>query len=290
MPWQADFHACGDDWWPVPRPNQVIRAGAYAEWKLPGVTSQLDMVNKWHTLGFVVRQGADLVEVDRCDLANAVVNLVTPALTFTDIAQGPMGTSRTVSPRRRVRGHLARGGLPGGHQRSDRSEPHGRLRRPAPRRALGRQRVLAARVEVSYTAPNDTHSVLDSITVTCVETSQTWVIPIAANAVPRKVAAVALVLDKSGSMNEDRGDGLGTKNQSLRAGGPGVRRRHARRRQRVARGVQPGRRAARTAHRARRPDRSGRPRTAWRSPPPSPGQGSTRAERPRSATASTRDA
>ena len=76
--------------------------------------------------------------------------------------------------------------------------------------------MLDARVKVSYTAPNDTHSVLDSITVTCVETAQTWVIPIAANAVPRKVAAVALVLDKSGSMNEDRGDGLGTKNQSLR--------------------------------------------------------------------------
>ena len=67
---------------------------SYAEWKLPGVSSYADMVNKWHTLGFVVRQGSDLVEVDRCDLANFVVNLVTPALSFSDIAQGPMGIGR----------------------------------------------------------------------------------------------------------------------------------------------------------------------------------------------------
>ena len=72
-------------------------------------------------------------------------------------------------------------------------------------------------MRVTYTAPNDSHSVLDSMTVTCAATSQTWVIPIAANAVPRQVAATALVLDKSGSMSEDRGDGLGTKIESLRA-------------------------------------------------------------------------
>ena len=24
LPWQADFNACGDNWWPVPRPNDVI--------------------------------------------------------------------------------------------------------------------------------------------------------------------------------------------------------------------------------------------------------------------------
>ena len=48
------------------------------------------------------------------------------------------------------------------------------------------------------------------------ETGQTWIVPISANAVPRKTAAAALVLDKSGSMSEDRGDGLGTKSQSVR--------------------------------------------------------------------------
>ena len=33
---------------------------------------------------------------------------------------------------------------------------------------------------------------------------------------PRKTAAAALVLDKSGTMSEDRGDGLGSKSQSVR--------------------------------------------------------------------------
>ena len=84
------------------------------------------------------------------------------------------------------------------------------LRRPLPGGpSVARRGARRAGCGSRYTAPNDTHSVLDSITVVCAATSQTWVIPIAANAVPRKVAAVALVLDKSGSMNEDRGDGLG---------------------------------------------------------------------------------
>ena len=69
---------------------------------------------------------------------------------------------------------------------------------------------------IIYAPPNDSHSVTDSITVTCGQTSQTWTIPITASSVPRKTAAAALVLDKSGSMNDDRGDGLGSKSQSVR--------------------------------------------------------------------------
>ena len=82
-------------WWPVPRPNR-------SRW--PGrVTSGLDarrgdrdefVAGKWNKLGFVTRQGGDLVETDRCDSADTVVNLVTPALTFHDVPQGPMGTQR----------------------------------------------------------------------------------------------------------------------------------------------------------------------------------------------------
>ncbi|MET0146768.1 MAG: LodA/GoxA family CTQ-dependent oxidase [Ilumatobacteraceae bacterium] len=216
VPWQFDFYHCGNDWWPVPRPNQVMRAGAYAQWALPGVSSGSDMVQKWHTLGFVIRQGADLVEVDRCDLANAVVNLVTPALAFTDIAQGPLGTGRTVS--RAAVFEVTSPVAVTLDVTSGPTDPSLTVTSVDPLvagpTAVGE--VLEARVRVAYSAPDATHSVLDSITVTCAETSQTWIIPIAANAVPRKVASVALVLDKSGSMNEDRGDGLGTKNQSLR--------------------------------------------------------------------------
>ena len=70
LPWQADFNACADHWWPVPRPNDVIPQGTSTDqaWKR-GVGNDEDMVAKWHTLGFVVRQGAQHVEVERCDTA-----------------------------------------------------------------------------------------------------------------------------------------------------------------------------------------------------------------------------
>ncbi len=216
LPWQSDFNACGSHWWPVPRPNQVMRAGSYAEWTLPGISSGADMVAKWHTLGFVTRQAGQLVETDRCDLANTVVNLVTPAITFTDIAQGPMGMTRTtsravvfevMSP---VQVTLTFTGGP-----ADASLTRFSNLPLTIGPSVGNS-VLTSRMWVVYAAPNDHHSVVDSVTVHCAETGQTWTVPITANSVPRKTAAAALVLDKSGSMTEDRGDGLGTKNQSLR--------------------------------------------------------------------------
>ena len=59
LPWQADFLACGDNWWPVPRPNDVIpqAGGPHQDWARD-VGSCEEMVDEWHTLGFVVRQGA----------------------------------------------------------------------------------------------------------------------------------------------------------------------------------------------------------------------------------------
>ena len=53
------------------------------------------------------------------------------------------------------------------------------------------------------------------MTVRCVETGQTWTLNIVANTIARPRSAVALVLDRSGSMNDDAGDGL-TKVQKLR--------------------------------------------------------------------------
>ena len=109
LPWQHDFYACGSQLVArAPAEPGQARRRSYAEWKSPGVAlGATDMIAKWHTLGFVVDQAGDFVEVDRCDVANAVVNLVTPALTFLDIAQGPMGTpgrragrSTSRSPRR----------------------------------------------------------------------------------------------------------------------------------------------------------------------------------------------
>ena len=122
LPWQADFNACGDNWWPVPRPNDVIPQGqtSAVKWSRT-VGSYEDMVAKWHSLGFVVRQGNQHVEVDRCD--TATITLLTPTLNFHDVPQGPMGmvretalaiTFEVISPsaRRHARLRARRGAVP----------------------------------------------------------------------------------------------------------------------------------------------------------------------------------
>jgi hypothetical protein len=45
------------------------------------------------------------------------------------------------------------------------------------------------------------------VRVECPETSQFWDVPILANFVQAPIAAAVLVLDRSGSMGEDGGDG-----------------------------------------------------------------------------------
>ena len=93
LPWQNDFCQCADRWWPVPRPNFVTRQGAAGLPFTAGVvTSGETMVDNWHRLGFVVRQGSQFVEVDRCDLRT--INLLTPTLDFQDVPQGPIGMVR----------------------------------------------------------------------------------------------------------------------------------------------------------------------------------------------------
>ncbi|WP_028815227.1 LodA/GoxA family CTQ-dependent oxidase [Streptomyces flavidovirens] len=58
VPWQSDFHACAETWWPVPRPIHVIPTGAseYRAWA-NNIKSNKDMVDHWHKLGFVLDQG-----------------------------------------------------------------------------------------------------------------------------------------------------------------------------------------------------------------------------------------
>jgi hypothetical protein len=71
------------------------------------------------------------------------------------------------------------------------------------------------RLWLSYTSTSPPLSSNGSVTVRCDETGQEWVINISANTVPRPKSAVALVLDHSGSMAGDAGDGT-TKVQKLR--------------------------------------------------------------------------
>jgi hypothetical protein len=72
-----------------------------------------------------------------------------------------------------------------------------------------------ARIWLSYTSTSPGDSANGTVTVRCVETGQSWTINIIANTIQRPRAAVALVLDRSGSMNDDAGDAT-TKVQKLR--------------------------------------------------------------------------
>jgi hypothetical protein len=66
---------------------------------------------------------------------------------------------------------------------------------------------VQARLWLSYTSTSPGATSTGSVTVRCDETGQAWIIPITANTVARPRAAVVLVMDRSGSMSEDAGDG-----------------------------------------------------------------------------------
>jgi len=209
LPWQNDFYQCATNWWPVPRPNVVTRGGSAGQGWIDGVVSSgQDMVDKWNKLGFVVRQGAQHVEVDRCDLAS--INLLTPLLNFQDVPQGPMGMVRETalaitfevsSPASGVTLEYAPGGAPSHPQLTafNSSVTVGPTSGTA---------IATARLWVIYRTSN-AGDVLPPQTVTVRDSgnTQSWTITIIGNTVARKTAAASLVLDRSGSMSEDRGDG-----------------------------------------------------------------------------------
>jgi len=209
LPWQNDFYQCADNWWPVPRPNYVTRQGMANQSFTSGVVSSgEDMVDKWHKLGFVLRQGSQHVEVDRCDIPS--INLLTALLIFQDVPQGPMGmvremalaiTFEVISPSSSVTLQYAPGGAPSHIQlvAFNSSVTVG----PTPANGLA-----TARLWVIYRTAN-AGDVLPPQTVTVQDSAgtQSWVITIIGNTVARKTAAAALVLDRSGSMAQDRGDG-----------------------------------------------------------------------------------
>jgi len=214
-PWQADFKACAGNWWPVPRPDDAIEqsSGTYKQWDR-GVGSMDDMVTKWNTLGFVVKQGDTYVEVGRCDTPS--ITLVTPALNFQDVPQGPSGMSRKQALAAAFEVQSTGAAVTFKFQ----SGPtFVRLQRftavPVVVGPTVGNAVATARLWITYETGAVGENVSDKVTIVHVESGNTWTVPITANTVGRKKSAAALVLDHSGSMIENRGDGV-SKIQSLR--------------------------------------------------------------------------
>ena len=216
LPWQADFYYCASNWWPVPRPNVVTRGGALNQGWTDGVVGGVtDMIAKWNQLGFVVKQGSQHAEVARCSTAS--IDLLTPLLNFQDIPQGPMGMERdaalaivfeVISPSSSVTLQYAPGGAPS----------HPLLTAFNTSVTVGPtagSSIATARLWVVYKALN-AGDVLPPQTVTVQDSggTQSWTVTIIGNTVARKTSAAAFVLDRSGSMSEDRGDGQ-TKHDSL---------------------------------------------------------------------------
>jgi hypothetical protein len=209
LPWQADFYACGSNWWPVPRPNDVIPQGTSSavNWTRT-LGSGTDMVNDWSKLGFIVHQGNQYVEVERCDTAS--ITLLTPHLNFVDVPQGPMGMVRDVplaiafeviAPGGPVTLSYASGGAPNHPQLTavNTSDTVG----PTAAGSIATARLwVVFSTGVVGAIPQQTVTVQEPVS------GQQWDITIDANTVARKTTATALVLDRSGSMSEDRGDGV----------------------------------------------------------------------------------
>lgn len=210
VPWQTDFNACGGNWWPAERPSRVTPQGSTTQidW-----AASVDMVHDWHTLGIVVEQGGALVEVDRC--GSTFVSLLTPALNFANVPQGPNGLSRkhalaivfevqSASP---VTLQIQ---TPPSHPRIQ-----SLLGTSVTVGPTSGSQVATARLWLTYETGAVGEFITDSVVVSRASTTQQWTVSISANTVARKKAVVGLALDRSGSMSEDRGDGV-SKNQSLR--------------------------------------------------------------------------
>lgn len=212
LPWQTDFNACSDTWWPVPRPDEVTPQGTTSSvaWdrNLGSVDSATGMIANWSSLGFVVDQSGSYVETEACPVAS--ITLETPHLDFGEVPQGPMGTSRktalavlfeVVSQGAAVTLSVAPGGGPS----------HARLTLPSVSVTVGptaANAIAPARLWLVYETGVVGEEIGDQLTLANAASGETWLVTVSAGTVAREVAAAALVLDKSGSMADDAGDGL----------------------------------------------------------------------------------
>jgi len=227
VPWQGDFYNCKDanrtnqpsktkPWWPATRPLDVQTQQGMAErWdrsmKMRPTDGSPNMVKHWHKLGFVVDQGGDYVEVDRCVADVPSIRIQSSDIDFGAVPHGPMGP-RTVkrtavfevnSPNSAV--VLTTNGIQGNNI----SAPSTTRRVPS----TGDTEFVTVRFPVEYRTQQGDSSQA-TLTVEQRNGSGRWTVDVTASTTSSETTAVSLVLDRSGSMTQSGGPNR-TKRQTL---------------------------------------------------------------------------
>lgn len=221
VPWQADFYGCRyedsskkmNPWWPATHPLEVTpQSGANpVNWdrdiKRSSGSSGSNMVDDWHRLGFVVEQDGDYVEVGHCLEEVPSIRLLTPTIDFGDVPHGPLGP-RTVkraivfevnSPKNDVTLDITSGPT---EQDTITTPKHSETVS-----STGKNEVVTVRFPVAYETNLGDNDIPATIDVEASGTNATgsWTIDVTASTTQPETTAVSLVLDRSGSMDEDSG-------------------------------------------------------------------------------------
>ncbi|KEO61562.1 M64 family metallopeptidase [Thioclava indica] len=143
-------------------------------------------------------------EVLQTYIAPVTVTLATPSVDFHDIPEGIGGAGVTT-----YRAIIFDVGSCAPLQLQVISGPTGGFGLPLGGNVIVSpgQAMTQGKIWISYTSTTAGASASGTVTIEAVETGETFVVTITANTVARPTAAAALVLDRSGSMNEDAGDG-----------------------------------------------------------------------------------
>lgn len=240
VPWHLDFVNCGEfsshedcqewvdvAWWPAQRPTHVYDPNARRKqlWTR-GINDNTEIITTWNKLGFIVQEDSRFQEAERGFQFS--ITLLTPQLN--------LGTARYLpDPDNPIRNSIVDFVVFRVVPAVDTDLVFGVIEQPqafeletlenGPITVLRmdpeqdsehiRNRAREVTFPIRYTSQGVDEIINSTVTIICFTTGQQWVVPLTANSKESARNAISLVLDKSGSMTQDRGDGM-AKVESLR--------------------------------------------------------------------------
>lgn len=227
VPWHIDFFECGEStrdecqewvdlsWWPAQRPTSVLNptTGEKMYW-LGSVQSASFMISRWSDLGYVAKRDTRFEDTER--YLPSSITLLTPQLNFSIIPIGNGGIYRRMVQFivLEVFRHNATQNFE--VQRIN-DQHHFRLLGPERKTILPdewmegeKQKEIIFPIEFITDAEidNGIDEINSFVEIRHVQTGNEWSIPLSAKIEDPVRNAISLVLDRSGSMSEDRGDGM----------------------------------------------------------------------------------